>query len=73
MESDISLSLCSDQALVKSKQCFVDFIHTLVSRSTKYSTMISDCIERERVNPALPGISASGQAAVPKPGQMPAP
>ena len=31
MESDISLSLCSDQALVKSKQCFVDFIHIVVS------------------------------------------
>ena len=31
MESDISLSLCSDQALVKSKQCLVDFIHIVVS------------------------------------------
>ena len=31
MESDISLSLCSDQALVKGKQCLVDFIHIVVS------------------------------------------
>lgn len=31
MESDISLSLCSDQTLVKSKQCLVDFIHIVVS------------------------------------------
>ena len=31
MESDISFSLCSDQALVESKQCFVDFIHIVVS------------------------------------------
>ena len=31
MESDISLSLCSDQALVKSKQCLVDFIYIIVS------------------------------------------
>ena len=31
MESDISLSLCSDQALVESKQCLVDFIHIVVS------------------------------------------
>ena len=31
MESDISLSLCSDQALVKSKQCLIDFIHIVVS------------------------------------------
>lgn len=31
MESDISLSLCSDQALVKSKQSLIDFIHIVVS------------------------------------------
>ena len=31
MESDISFSLCSDQALVESKQCLVDFIHIVVS------------------------------------------
>ena len=31
MESDISLSLCSNQTLVKSKQCLVDFIHIVVS------------------------------------------
>ena len=31
MESDISLSLCSDQTLFKSKQCFIDFIHIVVS------------------------------------------
>ena len=35
MESDISLSLCSDQALVKSKQCLVDFIHIIVSSFDK--------------------------------------
>ena len=35
MESDISLSLCSDQALVKSKQCLVDFIHIVVSSFDK--------------------------------------
>ena len=31
MESDISLSLCSDQTLVKGKQSLVDFIHIIVS------------------------------------------
>ena len=31
MESDISLSLCSDQALVKGKQCLVNFIYIIVS------------------------------------------
>ena len=31
MESDISLSLCSDQTLVKSKQCFINLIHIIVS------------------------------------------
>ena len=31
MESDISFSLCSDQSLVESKQCLVDFIHIVVS------------------------------------------
>ena len=31
MESDISLFLCSDQTLVKGKQCFIDFIHIIVS------------------------------------------
>ena len=31
MESDISLSLCSDQTLVKGKQCLVNFIHIIVS------------------------------------------
>ena len=35
MESDISLSLCSDQALVKGKQCLVDFIHIIVSSFDK--------------------------------------
>ena len=35
MESDISLSLCSDQALVKGKQCLVDFIHIVVSSFDK--------------------------------------
>ena len=31
MESDISFSLCSDQTLVKGKQCLVNFIHIIVS------------------------------------------
>ena len=31
MESDISLFLCSDQTLVKGKQCLVNFIHIIVS------------------------------------------
>ena len=31
MESDISLSLCSYQTLVKGKQCLVNFIHIIVS------------------------------------------
>ena len=35
MESDSSLSLCSDQALVKSKQRLVDFIHIIVSSFDK--------------------------------------
>ena len=35
MESDISLSLCSDQALVKSKQSLIDFIHIVVSSFDK--------------------------------------
>ena len=30
MESDISFSLCTDQTLVKGKQCFIDFIHIIV-------------------------------------------
>ena len=30
MESDISFSLCSDQALVKGKQCLVDFMHIII-------------------------------------------
>ena len=35
MESDISLFLCSDQTLVKGKQCFIDFIHIIVSPFNK--------------------------------------
>lgn len=31
MESDISFSLCTDQTLVKGKQCLVNFIHIIVS------------------------------------------
>lgn len=31
MENDISLLLCSDQALVKGKQCLVNFIYIIVS------------------------------------------
>ena len=35
MESDISLFLCSDQTLVKGKQCLVNFIHIIVSPFNK--------------------------------------
>ena len=35
MESDISFSLCTDQTLVKGKQCFIDFIHIIVSPFNK--------------------------------------
>ena len=54
MESDISFSLCTDQTLVKGKQCFIDFIHIIVS---PFNKIFYNDVE----------------AAVPKPGQMPAP
>ena len=64
MESDISLSLCSDQTLFKSKQCFIDFIHIVVS---PFDKIFYNDIEFARtwVNPALPSISciwASGNS-----------
>ena len=65
MESDISLSLCSDQALVKSKQCLVDFIHIVVSSFDKIFHNDVEFTRMGKGKPALPSISciwASGSS-----------
>ena len=55
MESDISLSLCSDQTLVKSKQCLVDFIHIVVSpfvnlSAITYKLPVAFIVKEESLN-----------------------
>ena len=53
MESDISLSLCSDQALVKGKQCLVDFIHIVIS---PFDKIFYNDVEFARMGKGKPGL-----------------
>ena len=65
MESDISFSLCTDQTLVKGKQCFIDFIHIIVSPFNKIFYNDVEFTRMRQWNPALPSISciwASGSS-----------
>ena len=65
MESDISLSLCSNQALVKSKQCLVDFIHIVVSPFDKIFYNDVEFARMRKGKICLPSISriwASGSS-----------
>ena len=57
MKSDIFLSLCSDQTLVKSKQYLVDFIHIVVSSFDKIFYNDAEFARIRKGKPALPSIS----------------
>ena len=60
MESDISLSLCSDQALVKGKQCLVDFIHIVIS---PFDKIFYNDVEFARMGKGKPGSKAMANAS----------
>ena len=59
MESDISFSLCTDQTLVKGKQCFIDFIHIIVS---PFNKIFYNDVEFTRMGQCESCIRASGSS-----------